>query len=436
MASKLTRTFIRYVSQNILGMLGVSAYILADTYFISQMEGASGIAALNLVLPVYGLIYALGALLGTGGATRFALERHGNRVEPHRYLSEAALWAAVLSVPFMLLGLLTPEGVVRLMGGEAEIVAVGAPYTRVFLLFTPFFMGNYILSAFVRNDGDPALAMTATLSSSLFNIVMDWVLMYPCGLGMVGAALATAASPVVGMSINSLHFLRRRNTLRFLRPRFSIRLLAHMSVVGISAFIGEMASGVTTLVLNFLILGLAGSLGVAAYGVVANVAIVVTAIFTGISQGAQPLLSDHYGRGDLLGGQRVFRMSIATSLLLALCTVAVTLLCAEPIVAVFNSEQDPVMGKMAVTGMRLYFLGYLAAGFTIAATGYLSAVGEARAAMITSLLRGIGAIIGCAVVMAKLWGMTGVWLSFPAAEGLTAAVILFILSRKRKERPA
>ena len=59
--STVRKQFFRYVSQNILGMIGVSAYILADTFFIAQAQGADGIAALNLVLPVYSLIFALGA---------------------------------------------------------------------------------------------------------------------------------------------------------------------------------------------------------------------------------------------------------------------------------------------------------------------------------------------------------------------------------------
>ena len=407
--STVRKQFFRYVSQNILGMIGVSAYILADTFFIAQAQGADGIAALNLVLPVYSLIFALGAMLATGAATRFALERHEGK-HADGYLAEALAWAGILSVPFILLGIFSAEGIVRLRGGEPDIVTVGAPYTRIFLLFTPFFMCNYILRSFVLNDGDPSLAMTATMASSLFNIVMDWVLMFPLKMGMAGAALATAASPIVGMGINALHFRKKTNTLRFRWHKPTFKLLAHVSAVGVSGFIGEIAGGMTTMVLNFLILGLSGSIGVAAYGVVANVAIVATAIFSGISQGSQPLLSDAYSRGET--GQVVCFEVFA-----------------EPLVAVFNSEHDPVMANLACQGMRLYFLGYLFAGFNIAGTGYLSAVGAAKWAMITSILRGVAAIVLCALVMAALFGMTGVWLAFCAAEAITAGVMAVAMKK-------
>ena len=102
---------------------------------------------------------------------------------------------------------------------------------------------------------------------------------------------------------------------------------------------------------------------------------------------------------------------------------------AEPLVAVFNSEHDPVMADLACQGMRLYFLGYLFAGFNIAGTGYLSAVGAAKWAMITSILRGVAAIVLCALVMAALFGMTGVWLAFCAAEAITAGVMAVAMKK-------
>ena len=118
-----------------------------------------------------------------------------------RYFSNAILCACLIAIPFMLAGAFCPGTLLQLMGGDADIVALGLNYTRIFLLFTPFFMCNYIFSAFVRNDGDPSLAMVATLSGSLFNVVFDYIFMFPMGLGLAGAALATAVSPIISISI-------------------------------------------------------------------------------------------------------------------------------------------------------------------------------------------------------------------------------------------
>ena len=164
------KLFMKYVSQNVLGMLGISVYILADTFFISLAEGADGITALNLVLPVYSLIFAIGAMIGVGSAIRFKILRARRDKEAELYFSNALLWALIIGSVFILTGIFMPEQVVALLGGDDRIVAVGREYTAIFMMFAPFFMWNHICNAFVRNDGAPSVAMAATLCSSLFNV--------------------------------------------------------------------------------------------------------------------------------------------------------------------------------------------------------------------------------------------------------------------------
>lgn len=247
---KIEREFLKYVSQNILAMLGISAYVLADTFFISWGEGADGITALNLVLPVYSLIFAIGSMVGVGAAIKFSIQRARGEDGADEYFSNAVWFTFLFSLVFLIVGIFSPDKVVMLLGGKDEIVAVGTPYTRIFLMFAPFFMWNYVWCAFVRNDGAPSLVMVATLVSNFFNIVMDYVLMFPMGLGMAGAALATAVSPVLSIAVCSFHFLTKKNTIRFRSGRPSLKKLIQSCQLGISSFIGELSSGVTTMVFS------------------------------------------------------------------------------------------------------------------------------------------------------------------------------------------
>ena len=318
------------------------------------------------------------------------------------------------------------------MGGDAEIVALGIPYARIFLMFTPFFMCNYIVSAFVRNDGDPSLAMVATLSSSLFNVVFDYIFMFPMGLGLAGAALATAVSPIISISICSRHFFKKENGVAFVRRMPSVKLLGQSCQLGISGFVGEMSSGVTTTVFNLLLLGLAGNVAVAAYGVVANFALVATAIFNGVAQGAQPLVSECYGKGDRAGTRKLLLLGSGTALVLAAVLYSVVFGATDALVGIFNSENSVRMAQFAHMGMRLYFIGYFFAGFNIVAAGYLSATDRPAEASITSICRGMAAIVVCSLVLSRLFGMNGVWAAFPVSELLTALLTLFLLLRRTK----
>lgn len=419
----MKKEYIKFVSQNILGMLGFSCYVLADTFFISSAAGVNGITVLNLCLPVYSLIFAIGSMIGVGSATKFAILREQSSPEAEFYFSNAVFWTVVVSIPFLLGGLCLPGRILRIMGADADVVALGTPYIRIFLMFTPFFMLNYIVNAFVRNDDAPFLAMAATLSGSIFNIVFDYIFMFPMRMGMAGAALATAVSPVVSICICCFHFMQKKNGIRFFRKKPGLKYLARACQLGTSAFVGEFSSGVTTTVFNFLILDLAGNVGVAAYGVIANLAIVATAIFNGIAEGSQPLISTCYGRGDIAGTRKLLRYGMITAVGFAMLIYVVIFVGTDFLIDIFNSERSGTLAELAAPGMRIYFAGFLFAGMNIVAIGYHSASNQAKTAAVSSASRGIIAIIACAIILGKLFGMTGVWLAFPAAELITGLIL-------------
>lgn len=427
------KLFAKYVSQNMLGMVGMSAYIIADTFFISIAAGSTGIAALNLVLPIYSVIYAIGAMIGLGSATRFNIASARGDEEKQYYFSNAVLFAILIGIVFLILAFTIPVQLLTILGGDATIVAVGTNYTKIFMSFAAFFMLNQIFNAFVRNDGDPSLAMIATLLSTLFNIIFDYILMFPLGMGMEGAALATAFSPILGMLICGLHFKKAKNTIHFKIMVPSVKRLVHSCQLGISGFVGEMSSGVTTLVFNFLILAIAGNIGLAAYGIVANIAIVAVSLFNGLTQGAQPLFSNFYGKGEFASVGKVLRLAVFTSLLISVICLIVILAFTDPLVQLFNSENNTQMADYAYEGIRIYFVGYLFAGINLVGTGYLSATENAKWAFVASILRGFVAIIICAIVLANLFGMVGVWMAFPVAEAITTVVVIIGITKNQKQ---
>jgi Na+-driven multidrug efflux pump len=142
-SSIMLKKFIKYVSQNMLGMVGMSVYILADTYFISVAVGADGITALNLVLPIYNIIFAIGAMMGVGSAIRFVVERNKKSPDADGYFFHALVWAFIISLFFIFVGLFLPDKLIALLGGDAQIVATGKNYTRIFMCFAPFFIQKY-----------------------------------------------------------------------------------------------------------------------------------------------------------------------------------------------------------------------------------------------------------------------------------------------------
>ena len=291
--------FGKYVSQSVLSQLGVSCYILADTYFISKGVGADGLTALNLAIPVFSVMNGCGFMLGIGSGTKYGIMKGtGNEKRGDVLFTSSLCVVTVLAVIFMLIGLLAADPITALVGANAEVYDMTRTYLQVILLFSPMFMINNLLGAMIRNDGNTSLAMTAMLSGCLFNIVFDYIFVFPMGLGLFGAVLATAVAPIISILILLQHFVKKKNQFRLIRVRPDVRLVASAAGLGVPSLVTEVSSGLVIAVFNLLILGLAGNVGVAAYGVVANISIVVIAIYNGIAQGVQPLLSREYGRSQ------------------------------------------------------------------------------------------------------------------------------------------
>ena len=187
----MLKKFTKYVFQSVASMMGQSVYILADTFFISVSSGANGLAVLNLILPVFGIMFAIGSMIGIGSATRYGIRRAKGEEADH-YFTQSISWAVLFSIPFMLIGIFFPDKFLALLGADAELIALGKTYLRIVLVFAPFFMCNYSVTAFARNDYATSTVMAGSLAGSAFNIVFDYIFIFPAGLGFSGAALATA----------------------------------------------------------------------------------------------------------------------------------------------------------------------------------------------------------------------------------------------------
>lgn len=430
---QIRMNFSKYVSLNVLGMVGLSCYILADTFFISKALGANGLAALNLAISVYSIIHATGLMLGIGGATRYTIlkarQADGEANETFTQTTCCGLAAGIL---FLAIGMFLSRRLAERLGADAETLALTATYLKTILCFSPCFILNNIMLAFIRNDGGPRLSMAAMLVGSFANIVLDYVFIFPLSMGMFGAAFATCLAPVISLGILSSHFIRKRNGFSWVRFRFRLHRLGGILSLGISSFIGEVSTGIVLIVFNLVILQLAGNTGLAAYGIVANVALVAAAVFTGVAQGIQPLTSLGCGTGDRKLLSLVLRDTLLLSLTLAAAIYGFILIGSTRVIAVFNSDGIAELAAIAEHGFRLYFCGFFFAGINITAAAFFSASDRPGWAFAIAITRGCVAILPLVLLLSRMCGMTGVWLSFVFAELTACGITGLALSFRQK----
>ena len=205
-----------------------------------------------------------------------------------------------------------------------------------------------------------------------------------------------------------------------------------MFSLGLSTLITEVSSAAVLITFNLVILGLKGNSGVAAYGIVANLGLVGVAVFTGLAQGAQPLMSRSYGMKSLDLARKVRRYALITSGIIAAAVYFGLFVYAESIVAIFNREQHLEIARMAQEGLRIYFSGFFFLGVNIVVATYLSATEQTKDAFFLTMARGIVVIIPLVLILSRLWGMRGIWLAFVLTESIVTAITVAVKRTRRK----
>ena len=430
--------YFKYVSLNVLGMAALSCYILADTFFVSRGLGADGLTALNLAIPVYNLVNGTGLMLGVGGGAKYAVSKsRGDSNAQNKVFTNTLFLAAVFSAVFLAAGIFFSKSITAALGADSAVFNMTNTYLKVILLFSPAFILNNIFVAFIRNDGDPKLSMAGMITGSLSNVLLDYIFFFPLDMGIFGAVFATGLSPVISMCVLSMHKIKRKNDFHIVKTPPAPKLGGNICALGIPSLVSELSSGIVIIVFNTIILNIAGNTGVAAYGVVTNISLVVIAVYTGAAQGMQPLVSEAHGRGDGKSELKFFKYAVITVFVICAVIYPVVFFFSEQIAAVFNSENNDRLQQIAAQGLKLYFTGALFAGFNIVAAMFFTARETPLPAHIISILRGLVLIVPAAFILAQLFGITGVWLSFTASEAVCAVcavVLLTVFTNKKKTK--
>jgi len=429
----ILKDFTKYVSLNVISMIGLSFYILADTFFIANGVGSIGLTALNLVLPLWSLMSGFGLMIGIGAGISYSIKRGKNSEKgANKVFTHAMLMGVSIGAIITIIGVIFSYDIVVILGADEVVAPLASKYLKTLLSFSSVFIVNNIITSFVRNDNNPKLAMIAMTIGSLSNVVLDYIFIFPFKLGMFGAALATGATPILSLLILSLHFIKKKNNFKLIKCKINFAYMKRIISLGVPSFITEVSSGLIILLFNFTILKISNNTGVAAYGIIANLALIVISIFTGIAQGIQPIISKNYGEGKIKNIRTIFKYGIITSIILGVGCYLIGLSFSEEIVNLFNSEGDKALLSMAIEGINIYFSAFIIMGVNIVTTSFFASINKTKESFAISMIRGLIVVIPLILLLPNFLGMTGVWLTIPLAEVITLLISIRLISNREQ----
>lgn len=424
--------FLKYLIPAVGGMLGTSLYVLGDTMIVGRGLGAEGLAALNVSIPINNVFNGMGLLFGIGGATAISINR-GRRDEEglNDIFSKSMIMALIAGIVITLVRIFYLDEFVLFLGASVETFQMSKDYLGVLMSFSIAFLLNVALTVHIRNDGAPRLAMAGMLTGSIMNVILDYIFVFKFHWGMAGVGLATGLAPVTGLLILSTHFIRRENNIKFIFPRANWSIVKRIITNGGSSFIVELSAGVVIFAFNKALADITGDIGITAYSIIANLSLIFAAIFTGVGQAIQPIVSINYGAKKIDRVYEFVKMGIWTSLGLGVSFYLIGLLFPEFLISIFI-QADGELLSIATRGIRLYFLSFILMGVNIVLTSFIQSKEYGRISLMISLFRGFVFIILILIILPKFIGIDGVWLTLPLAE-LVTSIISFIYFRKYRE---
>ena len=431
--SEVSKNFIKYVGLNTIGMISTAICILVDYWFIATAMGTDGLAALSIGLPVYSITWGIGMMLGVGGGAKYAeLQATDKESEANKIFTITMKLGVIVIIPLVLSGVFLGERISMFLGGEGHILPMVTGYVRIILIMSPGLIIYNIFESFTRNDDAPQAAMISSVIYNVMNLVLDAVFIFGFGLGMFGAALATTIACLCALLYLLIHWRFGKTYFRPVKVKMVLRQAKSICEIGLPSFNSEFLYGFVHITFNLILLSLAGHVGVAAFGIVSSIANVSFYMFSGIGQGIQPLASYYYGMKESKNLKKVLSYSIITSIGFAAIVITSVFLFASTITSFLNTEQDAALSALAGDGLRIYFIAYLFVGITTIAIAFLSVTSASKAALVISVLQNGALLIPLVFIMSHLFGVYGVWASYPVSELLLVIVSVFCLFRANK----
>ncbi len=422
---------VRSVSPSIGMVLITSIYSIVDGFFVANFAGKTGFAAINLTFPAIMMIGSLGLMIGSGGAALVAkIKGEGYPRKANRVFTMLVQFGLALGVLLGVVLAVAAPAVARWLGADEPMMDECITYIRLNMIGMPGFVLQCAFQSFYMAAERPQLGTLMSVVAGVINIVLDAVLVWAMGMGVAGAAIATAAGCTVGGLFPLYYFSSRRNrgSLRINPTRIIWPYVGKACTNGLSEYVGNIAMNIVTICYNLQLMRYLGEDGVSAYGVVMYIAFIFAAVFIGYNIGITPIIGFHYGAGDVREQRSLLYNSLAIIGVLGVLMTLSSELFARPLSSVFVGRDEALMA-LTVKAMRLYMLAFLITGCNMFVSALFTGMNNGVVSAVASFTRTLVFEMACVWLLPSLMGIDGIWVAWPIAEVLALMLSVFLVVR-------
>ncbi|MCR1848538.1 MATE family efflux transporter [Paraclostridium sordellii] len=428
---KISKLLLKYSVPAILAMMVASLYNTVDRAFIGSIKdvGALAISGLGVTMPLFTILGAFCVAIAVGGSTNISIKLgEGNKEEAEKILGNTFLLELIVGISIMVIGTIFLEDILYIFGASNDTLKYAKEYMSVILFGAWFNLPGFALNSAIRADGRPKLAANMMIVSCILNLILDPIFIFCFDMGIQGAAIGTIICQLV-ICIWSMHYFTRGKSnlkLKVKNIKIKFNILKPIIVIALTPFFMELASGSIHLVTNRVLKIYGGDLSIGAMAAITSICLMFLMPVFGLSQGMQTIIAYNYGAKEYDRARKaLFSAIIAGTIILTLGFVLIKIY-PEKFIGIFTNDDKLI--SLALNGIKIYSITLPIIGISILGTVYFQSIGSAKVSMVLGLLRQVIILIPVILVVPKIYGLDGVWISQPIADlGAMIVVGLFLI---------
>lgn len=423
---KLLSLILSFSLPSIISMTAIALYNVVDTIFVGKL-GTGAIAGLTLIMPLQMLVLAFGLLIGVGAVSYISRSLGAQQYDQaNRIFSSSLFLGLVLGVVITLLGTSQLKPLLEFIGKNSQVIPQAYDYGYIIILGVPIITFNLILSQCARAEGNPNIAMYSQLSGTILNIGLDPIFIFTLKMGIRGAALATVIANTIALAIIIAYFVGPKSQLKF-KTRFLLptaKILEELGKAGIPSFTRHVAASLVAALANALLAGY-GAFALAIMGINNRFIMIFFMPIIGTAQGYMPIAGYNYGAKKLERVKKAFWTTI--KMVSIICIVGWFLVQIFPGFFVSIFSKDPEVITRGISSLRIINAFLPLIGFQVIGSSTYQAMGRGLAGFILSISRQVLVFLPVVVIFQALFGLTGIFMAFPAADlGATLITALWL----------
>lgn len=342
--SSIKKAYFTLAMPVVLSSAVIIIYNLVDTFFVSKTQNPDLVAGVSQGAPVFSLLVAIGDIFGLGGSSLISRLFGEKRDHEARLASGYCFYVSIIvGILMTIIMVVFQTPILHLLGATTATWQYAREYYLVIAFGAPFIVFGLTPTNILRTEGLAVQSMTASMVGTIFNIILNPIFIFPCGLGAAGSALATVVSNVIGdaLMIYYLNTKSQKLTTSIHEVKLSPALQKEIYSIGIPASITNIMVMFSMALTNRYLI-VYGSTSVAAMGIATKINTIIFMVMVGFAFGAQPLIGYTYGAKNQKRFNEAVRFDILVVVVFGVVATLLMMLAAPLIIRLFMQDQTVI----------------------------------------------------------------------------------------------